>query len=221
MLMSHEKDVKNKNTPNNKFHSILIFGPPGSGKGTMSRFLCSNDHLYHLSSGDIFRRLSSDTPNGRIFHQYASKGLLLPDEVTVQIWQSYLAELVVTNQLFPAQQYLLLDGIPRTVKQAQLMEPYIDLKHIIVLDVTNSNELVQRIQKRAKIERRTDDIDINVLNTRMKVYQEETTKLLDHYPANLITHFSAEQPPFAVLRDILEKLADLLSEQITTKSHQT
>ena len=72
------------------FRAILIFGPPGSGKGTLGKFLSTAGNHYHLSSGDIFRGLSPESPAGKLFHTYASKGHLVPDEVTIQIWRHYV-----------------------------------------------------------------------------------------------------------------------------------
>ncbi len=97
---------------NELFRSVLIFGPPGSGKGTLGKFLSSAGNHFHLSSGDIFRGLSPESPAGKLYHHYAGKGLLLPDEVTIQIWHHYVNGLIATNRYFPSQQLLLLDGIP-------------------------------------------------------------------------------------------------------------
>src|SRR5579863_6004373 len=97
------------------FRSILIFGPPGSGKGTLGKFLSSAGNHFHLSSGDIFRGLSPESPAGVMYHNYAVKGLLLPDEVTIEIWCNFMHGLIATNRYFPHTQLLLLDGIPRTI----------------------------------------------------------------------------------------------------------
>lgn len=193
------------------FCSVLIFGPPGAGKGTLGKFLSSTGNHFHLSSGDIFRGLSPESPAGRLYHTYASKGLLLPDEVTVQIWHHFVHGLIATNRYFPSQQLLLLDGIPRTVKQATLLERHIDVKGVIVLETANTEGLIARLQRRALIEKRTDDLDAAVLRTRMEVYNRDTLKLLKHYPEGLIHYFTADQKPLVVLRDVLVGLSDLLT----------
>lgn len=193
------------------FRSILIFGPPGSGKGTLGKFLSSAGNHFHLSSGDIFRGLAPESPAGKLYHTYAGKGLLLPDEVTLQIWHHFVHGLIATNRYFPSQQLLLLDGIPRTVRQAELLDRYVKIEQIIVLDMENKQELIKRIQRRALIEKRTDDRDPKVLQTRMEVYEKDTLQLLKHYPKNLITHFNADQKPLQVLRDVLVGLSDTLS----------
>src|SRR5579863_2552684 len=189
---------------------ILIFGPPGSGKGTLGKFLSSAGNHFHLSSGDIFRGLSPESPAGKLYHNYAGKGLLLPDEVTIQIWHHYIHGLIATNRYFPEQQLLLLDGIPRTIRQADLLEKYILVEKIIVLEVPKTEELIKRIQRRALIEKRTDDLDSQVLKTRMEVYQKDTSRVLKHYPESLITRFNANLSPLEVLRDVLVRLSFLL-----------
>lgn len=196
---------------NKKFRSILIFGAPGSGKGTMGRFLSAAGNHVHLSSGDIFRGLSPDSPAGQLFHSFASKGHLVPDHVTLTIWHNYVLGLIATNRYFPAQQYLLLDGIPRTLEQAKLLDQYIEPLHVIVLKIDDKQKLIARMKRRALIEGRHDDTDENVLLTRFKVYEETTSKLLEHYPKEKITIINADQKPLDVLKDILNKLSGLLS----------
>src|SRR3990167_2109791 len=77
--------------------AVLIFGPPGSGKGTLGKFLSSAGNHFHLSSGDIFRGLSPESPAGQVYHEYAGKGLLLPDEITIKIWRHFVQGLIATN----------------------------------------------------------------------------------------------------------------------------
>lgn len=192
------------------FRSILIFGPPGAGKGTLGKFLSSAGNHFHLSSGDIFRSLSPESPAGKLYHHYAGRGLLLPDEVTIRIWHHFVHGLIATNRYFPAEQLLLLDGIPRTLRQADLLDRYLKIEQIIVLEIEEIDELVKRLQRRAIIEKRTDDMDPHVLHTRMEVYQRDTLKLLQHYPSKLITRFRANQKPLEVLRDVLVRLSSLL-----------
>lgn len=198
---------------NEPFRAVLLFGPPGSGKGTLGKFLSSAGNHFHLSSGDIFRGLSPESPAGQLYHHYAGKGLLLPDEETIQIWHIFVNGLIATNRYFPSRQLLLLDGIPRTIRQADLLKNHIYIEQIIVLDISNTDTLIQRIQKRAIIEKRTDDMDLRVLKTRMDIYERDTTKILQHYPSKIISHFKADQKPLEVLRDVLVSLSDLFSEK--------
>jgi len=193
------------------YRSLLFFGPPGAGKGTLCRFLSLAGGHVHLSSGDIFRGLSSDSPAGKVFHSYAGKGLLVPDEVTIGVWHHYVQELITANRYLPEKQLLLLDGIPRTLKQAGMLDSYVEIIQVVVLEMANVDHLFQRMQKRAQIEKRTDDWDENVLRKRMQVYEKETLGLLSHYPKERIARFNADQRPLEVLRDILDRFASLLS----------
>jgi adenylate kinase len=195
-----------------KLEAVLLFGPPGAGKGTMGKFLSSAGNHYHLSSGDIFRSLSPESPAGQVYHTYASKGLLLPDEITIKIWYHYVQGLIATNRYFPGQQLILLDGIPRTIHQAELLHKYITVVGIIVLEVKDTQALIKRIQRRAVIEKRTDDLDSKVLLTRMEVYQRDTAKVLTCYPDKLISRFNGSQKPLEVLRDILVSLSPILAK---------
>ena len=194
-----------------KFQSVLIFGPPGAGKGTMGKFLSSAGNHFHLSSGDVFRGLSPESPAGKLYHSYAGKGQLLPDDVTIQIWHHYVNGLIATNRYFPKDQLLLLDGIPRTPTQVEIIQEYINVKKIILLESDDPNVLIQRIQRRALIEKRPDDRDPKVLEKRMEVYEKETFPVLDSYDSNLIAKFDAHQKPLEVLRDILVSLCGILS----------
>jgi adenylate kinase len=193
------------------FRSVLIFGPPGSGKGTLGKFLSSAGNHFHLSSGDIFRGLALESPAGQLYHEYAGKGLLVPDEITIEIWRHFVHGLIATNRYFPKTQLLLLDGIPRTIRQADLLNQHLQIQKIIVLEVSDAKALIKRIQRRALIEKRSDDLDETVLKTRMEVYEKETSKVLRHYPPSLISRFDASQKPLEVLRDVLSSLSSLLS----------
>lgn len=137
----------------------------------------------------------------------------MPDEVTIQIWHHFVHGLIATNRYFPNQQLLLLDGIPRTLRQADLLEKHIKVEGIIVLEIKNIDELIKRLQRRALIEKRQDDMDAKVLRTRMEVYEKDTSALLHHYPESLISRFNGEQKPLEVLRDVLVGLTDLLAHQ--------
>jgi adenylate kinase len=212
------EDIMNVN--NDKFASILVFGPPGSGKGTVGKILAKAGNHYHLSSGDIFRSLAPDSPAGKLFHKYADKGLLIPDEATVQIWHYYVTGLIATNRYFPSRQFLLLDGIPRTLKQAQLLDDYIDVQHILMLETDNMEGLIQRLSLRASIEGRTDDADPAVLKTRMKVYEETTAKVIEHYPKEIVTRINADQKRLEVLRDVMIMLGTPLSEPPKIKNRE-
>ncbi|MEM7175495.1 MAG: nucleoside monophosphate kinase [Chlamydiota bacterium] len=194
-----------------KLSVILIFGAPGSGKGTQGKFISYIGNHYHLSSGDIFRGLSPKSTAGKLYHQYASKGELVPDETTVEICRQYIIGLIATNRYFPEKQLLLLDGLPRTKEQAEKLDQYFDVKKIILLDAPDRKVLIDRLTKRARTESRQDDQKTDVLHRRMRAYDEQTLAVLAHYPENLVARFNADQKPLEVLRDILNGLCPILS----------
>jgi len=183
--------------------AFLIFGAPGSGKGTVGAKLAATTGVKHLSTGDIFRGLSPVSENGKLFASYAGAGKLVPDEVTIQIFSRYISGLVDTNKFDPAKDAFLLDGIPRTVAQAELIKSVVDVKHIFVLDIPDYSVIVERLLKRAKIEGRKDDADESVIKARLNEYEEKTAAVLGAYNNELITKINGSQSPDEVFRDTL------------------
>lgn len=194
-----------------KFHCVLIFGPPGAGKGTVSRIISQAGKLYHLSTGDIFRGLAPETPAGKLCSSYSDQGLLVPDAVTIRIWNYFMNGLIATNRFQPESQLLLLDGIPRTLPQAELIAPYIDVRAIIRLNVEDEDELVRRLRGRATQEGRIDDANEEVLRKRLDVYHRQTAEVVDYYPKSLVIEINGQQPPLHVLGEVFTKCADALS----------
>jgi adenylate kinase len=192
-----------------RYGSILIFGPPGAGKGTLGKMLAGAGTVFHLSSGDMFRGMAWESEMGQLVHKYTSRGNLMPDDVAIDVWHRYVEGLIITNRYFPETQVLLLDGIPRTFKQAEVLRNYIDVKQVILLEIEDQEVLIQRLLKRATLERRVDDREGEVLRTRMEIYQRDTLQVLKAYPEELISRFNADQRPLEVLRDILDKLCPL------------
>src|SRR5690606_11967917 len=100
-----------------KYRTILLFGAPGSGKGTQGKILGSIPNFYHCACGDVFRNLRIDSPIGRIFLEYSSRGQLVPDEQTIALWRQSIEGVTRAGLFQPEQDTLVLDGIPRSVQQ--------------------------------------------------------------------------------------------------------
>lgn len=186
-----------------KISAVLIFGAPGSGKGTVGAKLSATTSLKHLSTGDIFRGISPASESGKLLASYSSKGLLVPDEATVEIFGRYVEGLVNTNRLNPEKDVLLLDGIPRTVAQVDLIAPIVDVRHIFVLDIQDEATIVARLLNRAKIEGRKDDADENVIRNRLNVYRESTAKVVEKYDPKIVSHIVGDNTPDEVFCDVL------------------
>lgn len=195
---------------NTLYKSVLIYGPPGAGKGTVCKCLSISDSVIHISTGEIFRSLDPSGETGKRVKGFLDKGCLVPDDLTIDIWHEFVENRIKTRSYDPLKQYLLLDGIPRTLKQAMLLEKYLKVERVIVLDMKNISKLVDRMKKRALIENRSDDLNENVLENRIKIYLNDTVKLLKHYPENMIFHFNSDQKKLEVIKDVLIKFASFL-----------
>ncbi len=162
--------------------NLILFGPPGSGKGTQAVKLADEFNLYHISTGDLFRsELKNETPLGVEAKKYMDKGELVPDEVTIGMLSNKLDEYASKVDGF------IFDGFPRTQPQAEALDKLLDLKKtaislVLALEVAE-NEIVQRILDRARNSEnpRADDLDENIIRNRFQVYLKQTAQVADHY----------------------------------------
>lgn len=159
--------------------NIVLFGPPGSGKGTQAAKLVEKYGIDHISTGDIIRReIKAGSPQGNAVRDFIEKGQLAPDELVIQIVEGYLStHRDVKGNIF--------DGFPRTIPQAEafdeiLKEKGMEVTLMIFLDVPD-DELVDRLLIRGKESGRADDSDIEVIKNRIRVYKEQTAVVADYY----------------------------------------
>lgn len=192
-----------------RYKSILLFGAPGVGKGTQGHMLGNIPGFVHLATGDIFRSLDPDSERGRKFHEYSSQGLLVPDDFTIQLWRDYMQRRISQGDYRPDTDLLVLDGIPRNVNQASIVDEHIDVQRIIHLKAPNIDQMIQRMKRRAEQQGRTDDADESVIRRRFEVYDAETSPVLEHYDARLITDIDAAGTPAEVLLHVLEAAVPL------------
>jgi adenylate kinase len=192
-----------------RFRTILILGAPGSGKGTQGKVLGSIPRFHHLACGDVFRSLDTRTPLGQKFVEYSSRGELVPDDVTVQLWHANVRQRVDAHLFKPEIDFLVLDGIPRNVEQAWHMEPHIEVLKVFHLSCPDRTELARRLRKRALKDNRFDDANEAVIQQRFATYEAETKPILDYYQGDRVVPIDASQAPAKVLYDILAGIMTL------------
>lgn len=159
--------------------NLILFGPPGSGKGTQSERLVEKYGVVHLSTGNLLRaEIAEKTPLGLEAKSFIDKGQLVPDEVVIGMVDSYFDQ-------HKGARGFLFDGFPRTVAQARALDKLLELKKtniatVLALDV-NEEELVKRLLNRGKTSGRSDDTDESVIRKRFSVYNNETSPVAEHY----------------------------------------
>jgi adenylate kinase len=192
-----------------RFRTFLILGAPGSGKGTQGKVLGSIPRFHHLACGDVFRSLDTRTTLGQEFIDYASKGQLMPDDLTVQLWRANVHHRVESYVFKPDIDFLVLDGIPRNVEQAKFLETDIEVLKLFHLSCPDRTELARRLRKRALKDNRFDDASDEVIQERFRTYEEETKPILDYYSDSKVITIDASQPPAKVLYDMLGEVMKL------------
>ncbi len=161
--------------------NLVLFGPPGAGKGTQAEFLKEKYNLVHISTGDVFRyNMKNDTALGMLAKSYIEKGGLVPDQVTIDMLNAEVEKNADANGF-------IFDGFPRTNAQAEALDKLMDSKDsqinaMIALEV-DDEVLVKRLLERGKTSGRKDDADETVIRNRIKVYYDETAILKDYYAA--------------------------------------
>jgi adenylate kinase len=203
-----------------KYRAILLFGAPGAGKGTQGKILGQIPNFVHFSCGDAFRNLRIDSSLGRVFVEHASRGKLVPDEPTIELWHASIQALIATGRFNPDADTLILDGIPRNAHQARIMQELVDVKAIFNLFCPVVEKLIARLQRRAFKENRIDDANVDVIRARIETYKRETRAVLDCYPDHIIHQIDSSQEPLLVLLDVLKILARIpkpaVSDGVTT-----
>ena len=189
-----------------RYKAILLFGAPGSGKGTQGKILGSIPGFFHNATGDIFRSLDLQSEMGRTFWEYAGRGQLVPDEITIRLWKQYIQGMEMVHGFHPENELLVLDGIPRNLEQAKLIDDTIDVQKIIYLRCADLNKMVERLRRRALRENRFDDANDEVIHKRLIEYEEKTRPVLDFYPDDKIERIDATMSQIRVLSAILKVL---------------
>jgi adenylate kinase len=159
--------------------NIVLFGPPGAGKGTQSERIIKKYGLTHISTGELLRKhMCEGTALGKTAQKYIDDGRLVPDELVIEMVELKIDENKNTNGF-------IFDGFPRTVIQAGALDDLLkrknqDITIMIALEVKDE-ELIKRLLERGKTSGRSDDQNIDRINTRIKVYEKETMPVIKYY----------------------------------------
>ncbi len=189
--------------------AFLILGAPGAGKGTQGKVLGSIPRFFHCACGDVFRSLDTRTPIGQRFVHYSSRGELVPDELTIDLWKAQVDNWADSHVYKPDIDFLVLDGIPRNVTQAEMITSFLNIHQVFHLSCPNREELARRMRKRALKDNRIDDASDRVIQQRIATYEAETKPILEYFSDGLVTDIDATQPPVKVLHDIIGKVVSL------------
>ena len=159
--------------------NLILFGPPGSGKGTQSEKLISKYGLKHLSTGDLLRsEISGQTPLGMAVKSLMAEGKLVPDEIVIEMIDTALDNNPQVNGF-------LFDGFPRTTSQAEALDKLLAQKGtsiavVLALQVSKE-ELIKRLLNRGRTSERSDDVNEEVIASRINEYEKKTAAVADHY----------------------------------------
>lgn len=182
---------------------IILFGPPGSGKGTQAKKLEKKYGLVQISTGDLFRyEMGNDTPLGLKAKEYMSKGQLVPDEVTIGMLQNKVDASADAKGF-------IFDGFPRTINQAEALDKLLGDKQesvakLIALEVED-DEIVTRLLERGKTSGRADDSNEEVIRNRIDVYKKETAPVYEFYEK---VQKSKSINGIGTIDDIFQRLSD-------------
>lgn len=185
--------------------NLILFGPPGSGKGTQAAHLVERYQLVHISTGDLFRyEMGNNTPLGLQAKAFMSKGELVPDEITIGMLRNKV-------EAHPDAAGFIFDGFPRTIPQAEALDHLLQEEgtaiHALVALQVNDEEIVKRIKIRGATSGRADDSDETIIRNRINVYKSETTPVFDFYAAQNKSH---SVNGIGTIEEILERLCAII-----------
>ena len=189
--------------------NLILFGKPGSGKGTQAEFVKQKYDLVHISTGDVFRfNISKNTKLGELAKSYMDKGDLVPDKVTIKMLEAEVEK-------FPNANGFIFDGFPRTSTQAQILDDFLNSKNMIIsmtiaLEV-DENLLIDRLINRGKDSGRTDDQDKSKIQNRFDEYNKKTAPLIDYYKSQ---NKFFEIDGIGEINDISKRIFDIIDKNL-------
>jgi len=193
------------------YDTVLLFGPPGAGKGTWGKLLGMIPGFYHLSTGDLFRSLDTESEIGVKAMKYMRRGELVPDDIVIDLWARHMANATLTSKFRPQKDILVLDGFPRTPQQAEMLKKVAVVKAILRLDCDDREILIERMHRRAVLEGRSDDASESLIRRRFEIYDRQSSETISHFPQQLIAHIDVSKPPIQILNSLSSALVPHLS----------
>ena len=184
--------------------AILLFGYPGSGKGTQGHILSALPGFHHVAMGDILRGLQPGHALYPAIRERITQGNLVPDELVMELFASHLDSLKL-----PPTDFVVVDGIPRSKKQVELLNRIVQVIKIFKLSIYDESIVIDRLRRRAAQQNRPDDASDAVIQHRLTVYRSETESCITSYPGTLLTRIQANQPVFDVHLDIISALGKM------------
>lgn len=187
--------------------NLILFGPPGSGKGTQAEKLVGKYNLVHISTGDLFRyEMGNNTPLGLEAKAYMAKGELVPDSVTIGMLRNKV-------EAHPEARGFIFDGFPRTIPQAEALDALLNsmnsgIAGLLALHVEDE-EIVHRIKLRGVTSGRPDDNDEQIIRNRISVYKNDTSPVFDYYADKGKSH---KINGVGSIPDIFERLTQLIDQ---------
>src|SRR5207249_10695260 len=161
------------------YRTILLVDAPGAGTGRQGKLLGTVPDFYHCSCGEVFRNLTIDSELGGIFVKHSSKGKLVPDRYTVQLWRETIEAQTQLGRFHPVPDTLVLDGIPRNRHQAEMLHDALNVVGVFNLVCGDTEKLVARLQRRALRGNRLDDGRLVGSKLRLAIYEKGPRPVLD------------------------------------------
>jgi adenylate kinase len=196
-----------------EYQALPLIGLPGSGKSTQGKILGALPGIHYWEAGEALRAMDPDSDIGRVIHQHISRGELVPDALAVSLCLDDLEARVTAGAYHPTADLLVLDGIPRTVRQAALLDERLAVIKVLHLACDDVEPVVQRLRQRAAQQGRADDANEHVIRYRLEVYQRDTARVLEYYPAERIATIDALRSPAEVFDQILHLVIPLLNRR--------
>ncbi|HET6150254.1 MAG TPA: nucleoside monophosphate kinase [Polyangia bacterium] len=190
--------------------AILLFGYPGSGKGTQGKILSALPGFRHVAMGDILRGLTPAHPMYEAVQQQVRAGNLVPDEMVMELFAHHLETLNL-----PATDFVIVDGLPRSGRQVELLNRVVQVIKIFKLSIYDEAVVIDRLRKRAQAQNRADDASDAVIQHRLEIYRRETESCITSYPGTILTRIQANQPVFDVHLDIISALGKMRQIQFS------